>query len=333
MKPHYKEIDVLKGIAIAMVILGHSIIVYPIDLHTKYPWCNYLHFFVSSAHMPLFFAVSGFCFSFSDWRSFLYKKSRRILIPYLFISLSGVFVNAFFSAYINGPKSPGKALIGIFLGTGNWFLGTLFLIFLIFPFIKNVYNKPRNGFILTCLLGVFQLFDFWPNIFNTARVLKYIFYFSLGYYFKMLSKKNTELWGKIVGGIKQVLIWAISLVLWSFMVFWLIKLSAGSYTLYAIASIGTALVGMINIVSFVGLISAYSFSRLFEETGKVSLQLFLLNGYFLTITRTVTVRMLHVTSPVIIVAANVFTMYFVSYAFIHLIIKKVKLFRVLTGMV
>ncbi len=38
-KKYYEEIDILKGIAITLVVLGHSVIVYPINLHDIF-WCK-----------------------------------------------------------------------------------------------------------------------------------------------------------------------------------------------------------------------------------------------------------------------------------------------------
>ena len=62
-KKHYVEIDVLKGIAIAMVILGHAVIRYPINLH-EVAWTKAIYDWVETMHMPLFFMVSGFCYSY-----------------------------------------------------------------------------------------------------------------------------------------------------------------------------------------------------------------------------------------------------------------------------
>ena len=76
MKKYYEEVDILKGIAIILVIIGHAIILYPINLH-KIDWCNYFFEFVSIAHMPLFFLVSGFCFSYKNKTYKEHIKSDR----------------------------------------------------------------------------------------------------------------------------------------------------------------------------------------------------------------------------------------------------------------
>lgn len=56
---YYIEIDALKGFAIFLVILGHAIIVFPINLENIY-WCYTLKKFIYMFHMLLFFIISGF---------------------------------------------------------------------------------------------------------------------------------------------------------------------------------------------------------------------------------------------------------------------------------
>ena len=58
-KQRIKEIDIMRGIAIFLVLLGHAIIVFPINLHET-PWRNVLYTWVCSVHVPLFFLISGF---------------------------------------------------------------------------------------------------------------------------------------------------------------------------------------------------------------------------------------------------------------------------------
>lgn len=57
-----EEINWMRGFAAFLVVLGHSIIVFPVNLH-EIPWCKYLYDTIYSFHMPLFFAISGYCFS------------------------------------------------------------------------------------------------------------------------------------------------------------------------------------------------------------------------------------------------------------------------------
>lgn len=61
-------IDVLKGIAIISVVIGHNM-----DDNA----------FVYCFHMPLFFILSGFIFSTQIKRAYLQSSVRRLLIPYI----------------------------------------------------------------------------------------------------------------------------------------------------------------------------------------------------------------------------------------------------------
>ena len=80
---HYREIDILRGIAIIMVFLGHAVIVYPINLENV-AWCRGLVAFISAVHMPLFFIVAGFCFHRkSTYVDMVQKKIKRLLVPYV----------------------------------------------------------------------------------------------------------------------------------------------------------------------------------------------------------------------------------------------------------
>ena len=56
------EIDWLRGFAAFLVVLGHAIIVFPVNLHDIF-WCRYLYNVIYSFHMPMFFAISGYCYS------------------------------------------------------------------------------------------------------------------------------------------------------------------------------------------------------------------------------------------------------------------------------
>ena len=79
-------IDLLRGIAIIVVYLGHSILYHPIAMETMYPWCHQLATSIGSFNMPLFFILSGYLFSKSrkDIKDQYEGKVKRLLIPYLF---------------------------------------------------------------------------------------------------------------------------------------------------------------------------------------------------------------------------------------------------------
>lgn len=104
---HYREIDILRGIAIIVVFLGHAVIVYPINLENV-AWCRGLVAFISTVHMPLFFVVAGFCFHQKNtYGDMVQKKIQRLLIPYTAFNLMDMCCRLAFSKLVNRPETRG----------------------------------------------------------------------------------------------------------------------------------------------------------------------------------------------------------------------------------
>ena len=82
MKTRIPEVDFLKGFAMICMIIGHSIIVFPIDI-SHVSWCESLHNFIYGFHMELIFLLSGFLYKKKDIVPYLKGKVNRILVPYL----------------------------------------------------------------------------------------------------------------------------------------------------------------------------------------------------------------------------------------------------------
>lgn len=52
-------VDSMRGIAILLVFLGHSIISKPVDISLEFKWLtNIIH----ATHMHVFFFISGYCY-------------------------------------------------------------------------------------------------------------------------------------------------------------------------------------------------------------------------------------------------------------------------------
>lgn len=60
MKKRYDELDLMKGIGIILVYLGHSFNLKGLENNFIF---SYLYNTISSFHMPLFFLISGFILS------------------------------------------------------------------------------------------------------------------------------------------------------------------------------------------------------------------------------------------------------------------------------
>lgn len=328
-KKHYPEIDSLKGWAIFLVLLGHSIILFPINLH-EIPWCATSFAIIGCTHMPLFFLVSGMCYSYkSDYKGYIVKKFKRLMIPYFIFDMLETFVVAAAQGYVN--HSGGSILGGIkamFLYGGSyWFLYTLFVIFLIYPVIDKVMNK--NKYLRIAFFAVFLALNILhPEIklFEIGPALKYLFWFSIGVYLR----RNYPL-EKVLRTDKPkryiYLKTAIVAVLW-IGIFCAFKTKTD-----LMLSIKDFFVTSAGIVLSFLLIRTEWFNKLFARFGKYSLQLYLLNCFTLGASRTFICSILGVSSPLIIIAFNMLIDYFLAYLVIKYICEKIKPVKFAMGMV
>lgn len=311
----YAEIDSLKGFAIFLVVLAHAIIYFPVNLH-EVPWCDVLFKMISGIHMPLFFAISGFCFSYrGNYRDFLLKKVKRLLIPYFVFNLLDLAPRALLPQFVNRPQGMLESVRDILLyGGAYWFLYTLFIIFAFYPAIyKWQAQSGRRRMIVTALCLVLSLVRIPAEIFTLRLISGYLFFFNLGVQLKMSDVKIFEC--KLSGGYKFLPL-AVA-VLWLLLLFspW-----AGPLEVF---------------VSLLSVIACYFLSRLklfraiFERFGKFSLQIYLLNGFLLVISRTIICRV--TSDPLIIVGFNMLVDFVLAHLAIRYICNRVKLFRVMMG--
>ena len=115
-------IDVLKGIGILSVYLGHSAY-----------WGTLTSRMIFSFHMPLFLLISGFFFrpeKFQDWKDLLCNVWNRLLLPYIVFCYIGLVLRLDYMANV-WQKNPVGEIIRIVHGTGShaiWFLMCLLVI-------------------------------------------------------------------------------------------------------------------------------------------------------------------------------------------------------------
>lgn len=95
-------------------------------------------------------------------------------------------------------------------------------------------------------------------------------------------------------------------------------------------------------LAFMGILTAVLFSILLKKGlikdhligfGKYSLQIYLLNGFLLTITRTLMVMVLHIEIPIVIILVNWFVNLVISYYLIKWIFSRFKITRFAFGMI
>ena len=194
-------LDILKGIAIILVVLGHLPCV-----NGRASTCNTL---IYSFHMDLFFCISGYtaCLSFShnpSVRKFIWKRILTLLIPYLTWC---IFRNFFFDVW--DWNSAKNAFYVIWAGLGSmWFIPALFVTQMVF--VAYVVLTGKNAtryrqlmvFILITLgmlayhrLGCRYIVDCLPE---QPHYLTGIFRYYFAFYLGVFIFTNNDLWKKII---------------------------------------------------------------------------------------------------------------------------------------
>lgn len=292
------EIDVLKGFAIVCMIIGHSIIGFPIDI-THVPWCESLHNFIYSFHMELLFLLSGFLYKKRSYKDYIKNKVLRILVPYLIWGAVFLLMPVIFSSVVHRdtPFLEGIRNYALY-GGGYWFLYVLFLIFVIYPLI----NLLGRWLKIVLLLGVIavncQLTI--PSIFCLNQVVYYLPFFMIG---NMLHELKKTMGGGIITGRYA------GIILLVFIIIYIINnyVSISGYFYHFIKSM--SMIGIMcvlaryifTILSQVRDVLLKGFVDFTSICGKFSLQLYLFNGFLLVILRVLLCTILHVTNPIIIV--------------------------------
>ena len=151
MDKRNKKLDYLRGIAILVVLLGHSLQVY----YSILPKFGTMLFeFIQYFQMPLLMAISGFTFSFSfGKRSLLYNiknKTMRLLLPYFVWAT----VNYFISILLDSGTEIGLgSYIYNILTSQFWFLRHLYcysVIIIIIEYITTLVNAKHRKVIFSC---------------------------------------------------------------------------------------------------------------------------------------------------------------------------------------
>ena len=193
-------ISFLQVFGILLVVIGHSCQGAPSDPL----WFTWIYSF----HMPLFMFISGFLLRYGNEkkgmsladtplygsRGFIWKKVKRLLVPYAFIStlayLPKALLNRFtvrpvemsWDTYVHYLIYPWDNVIIFF-----WFLPTLFIIFLLAAYgarLLRRFDTLRGHLVLLAALLLLHLFNPVAHIrlMNLAGVASYLIYFFLGYY-------------------------------------------------------------------------------------------------------------------------------------------------------
>lgn len=216
-----KYIDIARGIAMFLIVLGHAI---SATSGHAYPIFRILYFI----NVPVFFVLSGYLFQIKEKESFfefLKHKFLRIMLPYFFWALI-FLVPYFIFGYDVANQFSRKSSFDIWQQIGNvfygngvnnalkqngplWFLPALFTMEVLFYYIISFAKKKKTEiivFIATLLIGflctLFAKSFYLPWGINSALTIGCFFYF--GYLlkkwqiFNQLKTKNIKVFVFII---------------------------------------------------------------------------------------------------------------------------------------
>jgi len=151
--PHRVDsIDVLRGVAIALVVIGHSIQMLVPDFDA-----NVFFRFIYSFHMPLFFFISGLVSARGLDKPLieqLHTKFGRLVIPFVCWFLVSQAVSAFRGS--SQPLLSALSKLVFQVDGGLWFLWVLFVVTMVAAVLVRVRMLPK---VLTLVIAsvLFQL--------------------------------------------------------------------------------------------------------------------------------------------------------------------------------
>lgn len=234
MEKRNELISFLQTFGIILVVVGHSFY--------GCPYKNPIFVWIYSFHMPLFMFISGYLMQYTQKRKpgvrladvkmfskegFIWKKVKRLLIPYVFISslaflpknllssFAGRPIDFTFDAWVNMLIYPSNNVIIFF-----WFLPTLFLLmFIVMSALKlsDKINLRISIYLILIVLCVLHFFNplIDVRLFNLSGVVFYAIYFVLGMFYCFQQRRIDKLF-VINGGYTLVTMVAISIILLQF---------------------------------------------------------------------------------------------------------------------
>lgn len=212
---------------ILLVLLGHSGFEEPI-IQQK---LSYLHSWIYSFHMPLFFLISGFLFSLTnkEWTdtcnlNFIRKKTKRLMLPYFVLGTIIFAIKYALSGLSHATREFTLANFFkmFFIPSANystighlWYVFTLYFIFLlVLGFVCIRLLSEDKVKLCLVMIGLWLLCYFLPNIqvLNLTSILYYAPFFVLG----ILLQRNYQSLSRVFensnwGGQKCLLYFALTI--------------------------------------------------------------------------------------------------------------------------
>ena len=200
MKNKNPTIDIVKGLAIILVVYGH-VIEHGMVVQGGDYYLNPLFKIIYTFHMPLFVFISGYLMAFSLSKRSLagnFKhKCDSLLVPFIFLGSIGIAVsyalNILFGNSVGAPNFSQNLLDQLLLKPSVWFLFTLFIMSCLLLYSVNWEKRfgPAVFLVFYFLIGIIPYKDY-----GCLYYIKWFYLFFLAGYF--MNKYNMKITHKAV---------------------------------------------------------------------------------------------------------------------------------------
>lgn len=187
------SIDVLRGICILYMIMGH--------IGFGSPFSKYIHAF----HVPIFFVISGYFFREEEISQHIKSRFRTLIVPYIVFGAFHLFVywaieGVTFQELVIGSDSMLFHLLfmnsfPLPIAGALWFLVALFFCDLLFLMIQRIVKSGKIRHVIIILLSALGLF--WTKLFSFRLpecldiVLANLLIYDCGYCLRKNLKNST----------------------------------------------------------------------------------------------------------------------------------------------
>lgn len=195
MKRRLVELDLITGVAIILVVLGHIVAKNP---PAGNEWFLILKKFIYSFHMPLFMFVSGAVFKASykpvssgqEYLKWSRKKGFRLIPGFLIFGSVIIFgkliasqfihvdnpttdvADSYYSLLVTPYHSPGGSL---------WYIYVLFEFYLLVPLLLILFRQNVVGLLLFAVfIHIYDIYSQLPATFMVDAMAEYLLWFALG---------------------------------------------------------------------------------------------------------------------------------------------------------
>lgn len=192
------EINVLKGIAIAFLVLAHL----PVSVRN-----HSMQLTISSlkAFMHIFMFCSGYLYGVSgtkvdslrEYFAFIKKKFRRLMFPYFSVAIVMLAIK-YFAGFLTKLKYPVNGdfwkhiFINPFGGFAHflWFLYVLFIIFIFFALLQKAL---KNQILLITVALAIHFSSFYNDFFLVLKYVQYyLVFFCVGHAYSKINLQKIE---------------------------------------------------------------------------------------------------------------------------------------------